>query len=194
MATSTKLDQRNAEAVLDVIRTRRVTRSFTGEPVTPDDLHQVLEAGRWASAGGNRRVHRFLVVQDPTTIRLIKLISPGMLGVPTALVMICVDSEAMEQQGASERNPAGGWIDTGTAAMNMLIAAHALGLGACPVTSFSQSGMKVLLELPAAVMPQLMVLLGHPAPHKRVLRAGANTKVTVEDLTFWERYGQRDRP
>lgn len=182
-----------AEVVLDVIRTRRVVRRFTSEPVADELIRHVLEAGRWATAGGNRRIHRFLVVRDPATIRLIKLISPGMLGAPTALIMICLDGRLAEQQQVPTERHSSGWIDVGTAAMNMMVAAHALGLGSCPVTSFSRSGMSALLELPEGVAPQLMVLLGHPAPYKRALRAGAKTRLTIDDLTYWERYGQTAR-
>lgn len=191
MSTVARSTDERAEIIRDVIRTRRVTRRFTAEPVSAEALHYVLEAGRWAAAGGNRRIHRFLVVQDPTTIRLVKMISPGMLGAPPALIIICRDGDAAEQQQARSERHSSGLIDVGTAAMNMMIAAHALGLGSCPVTSFSHSGMSTLLETPAAVIPQLMLLLGHPSPHKRVMRPGAKTRLTVEDLTYWERYGQR---
>jgi len=75
--------QQEADIVLEVIRTRRVVRRYTDEPVADEQIRRVLEAGRWATTGGNRRIHRFLVIRDPKTIRLIKLISPGMLGAPT---------------------------------------------------------------------------------------------------------------
>src|SRR6185437_6268696 len=87
--------QQTADIVLDVIRTRRVVRRYTDQPVSDDQVRAVLEAGRWATTGGNRRIHRFLVIRDPKTIRLIKLISPGMLGAPTAVILICLDTEAI---------------------------------------------------------------------------------------------------
>jgi nitroreductase len=73
----------------------------------------------------------------------------------------------------------------------MLLAAHALGLGACPVTSYSRSGVSTLLSLPSPVVPQMIVLLGHPAPHRRTLRSGASTRLRVDDLTYWEQYGHQ---
>jgi nitroreductase len=182
--------EQKANIVLDVIRTRRVVRRYTDEPVNDKQIRAVLEAGRWATVGGNRRVHRYLAVRDPKTIRLIKLISPGMLGAPTAIILICLDHEAIEREQTQEGH-ASSLIDVGTQAMNMMVAAHALGLGSCPVTSFSQSGMSTLLDLPPTVTPLLMVLLGHPEPHKRVMRRGAQTRLTIDDLTYWERYGQK---
>jgi nitroreductase len=76
------------------------------------------------------------------------------------------------------------FVDVGTAAMNMLLMVQDLGLGACPVTSFSQRAVSVLLDLPDTLVPELMVLLGTPIPQERTVRPGASTRLTVEDLTF----------
>jgi nitroreductase len=158
------------------------------------DIHTIIEAGRWATAGGNRRVHRFLVVRDPTLIRLVKMMSPGMLGAPAALIVICLDTDLAASEQAPVERHASLLMDVGTAAMNMMLAAHALKLGSCPVTSYSHGGVSALLSLPASVIPQMIVLVGHPAPHQRRLRAGASTRLTVEDLTFWEQYGNTTAP
>jgi nitroreductase len=65
------------------------------------------------------------------------------------------------------------WMDVGTAAMNMMNMAHALGIGTCPVTSFSRSGAAVMLDLPPHLIPEWILIADHPAPQERVLRAGA---------------------
>lgn len=179
-----------AEVVLETIRTRRVTRSYTTEPVSVDDLTKILEAGRWASSAGNRRIHKFLVVRDPATIKLVRALSPGMQAIPPALIVICTDTaKAIAGQVQLEKDPTT-YTDVGTAAMNMMLAAHALGLGTCPVTSFSPAGVRTVLDLPETMRPEFILLVGHPAPRRRVLRKGASTKLPLEELTYWERYGQ----
>ncbi len=45
---------------------------------------------------------------------------------------------------------------------NTLLAAHALGLGACVVKSFSRIALKGILELPERIEPELIVIIGHP--------------------------------
>ena len=66
----------------------------------------------------------------------------------------------------------------------MLLAAHALGLGAGPVTSFSRAAVATVLALPAGWTPELIVCLGHPAERQPApMRAGA--RVTWRDLTRW---------
>jgi nitroreductase len=49
--------------VLRAIRTRRVVRRMTAEPIDREQLITVLKAARWAPSGGNRRLHRFVAIQ-----------------------------------------------------------------------------------------------------------------------------------
>jgi nitroreductase len=77
--------------VLRAIRTRRVVRRMTAEPIDRGQLITVLKAARWAPSGGNRRLHRFVAVQRPVTLRLLRMVSPGMIQHPTAAVVICID-------------------------------------------------------------------------------------------------------
>ena len=65
-------------AVLEAIRTRRVARALTDAPVERALVEEILKAARWAPSGGNRRLHRFVAVQDPMTLRVLRMVSPGM--------------------------------------------------------------------------------------------------------------------
>jgi nitroreductase len=190
IATLEPSSHARADVVLETMRTRRVVRSFTDEPVSEADLRRILEAGRWALSAGNRYINKFLVIQDPTRIRLAKAVSPGMLARPTALIVILTDLQrAAEQQVQVDKDTAVS-VDVGTAAMNMSLAAHALGLGSCPATSFSRSGVAAALDLPPTMIPEFILQLGHPAPQPRVMRTGVSTKLTVESLTYWEQVGR----
>lgn len=44
----------------------------------------------------------------------------------------------------------------------MLLAAHSLGLGACPIGSFHRQAVALFLEMPAGVQPILLLALGYP--------------------------------
>lgn len=174
---------------MENIRTRRVVREFTEEPLTENEIRLVLTAGRWAATGGNRRIHRFLVVRSPESIRLVRAVSPGIWTRPTALIVICVEEGLARADQVQLGSDTTVLIDVGTAAMNMMLAAHALGIGSCPATSFSRSGLRRVLDLPDGVVPEFVLQIGHPAPVARHLRPGVRTRVTVDDLTYWERYG-----
>lgn len=172
--------------VLEAIKSRRVARVLTDRAVERPLLEQVLESGRWAPNAGNRRLHRYVAVQDSLTLRLLRMVSPGMFQRPTAVVVICIDWQRVAAQGVA-RTSKGLHVDVGTAAQTMLLAAHALGLGSGIVTSFSQAGARVVLNLPEHLSPELIVALGYPAPVPP-LAMRARARLTWQSLTDWERF------
>ena len=181
-----------ADQVLALMKSRRVCRAFTDEPVSDEHLRLLTEAARWATSGGNRHLHKFLVVRDPKTIRRVRSISPGMQALPPAMIVILTDLEVAARESLQMDHDHANWMDVGTAAMNMMNMAHALGIGTCPVTSFSRSGAAVMLDLPPHLIPEWILIAGYPKPQERILRAGAPKPLRARDLTYWERVGQHE--
>jgi nitroreductase len=174
---------RQEDAVLDAIRSRRVVRAMSGEPVARKALEAVLDAGRWAPTAGNRHLQRFVATDDPATLRVLRMVSPGMIQRPAAAITICTDRRLAAEYGFPP-DAAGLHIDVGTAMATLLLAAHAIGLGAGPVSSFSRAAVGAVLQLPEGWVPEIVVCLGHPAPgapppmHPR-------PRLTWHDLTTW---------
>jgi nitroreductase len=150
------------DPVLRAIFSRRVVRNMTDQPVTGADLEVVLRAARAAPSAGNRRLQPVVPVSDPAQLRLLRMVSPGMLARPQAAAVICIDRARGEAYGFAPDTP-GLYIDVGTRAATMLLAAHALGLAAQPVTSFSRVAAARLLGLRVSLEPRMIVCLGHPA-------------------------------
>ena len=145
----------------------------------------VLDSARYAPHAGNRRLHRYAVVTRPSLLRAARMVSPGMLQRPAAAIVICVDWAQVHDYGFPPGSP-GPYIDVGTAAATLLLAAHSIGLGAGPVTSFSRTALATILNLPAGVRPELIICLGHPAtgqPSAMRRRGGPRW----DDLIQWER-------
>ncbi len=172
--------------VLEAIRTRRIARALTDQPIERGELEEVLKAARWAPSAGNRRLHRFVAIQDPLTLKLLRMVTPGMFQRPVAMVVICIDRAKAESFGMRP-NAKGLSVDVGTAAQTMLLAAHSLGLGSGVVTSFSQAAVSAVLNLPQGLSPEMFVCLGHAPPAQPV---GMRTRgqVTWQSLTQWERF------
>jgi nitroreductase len=180
-----------ADTIFEVIRSRRVSRTFTAEPVADDLLANLVSAARWASSAGNRHLHKFFITRDPEKIALVRSFSPGLLSEPPALIFILTDHDVAVRECLQEGDDAN-FVDVGTAAQNMMTMAHALGLGTCPVTSFSKSGVREVLGLPSSLTPELMLMVGHPLPVERTLNANAPKPVKARDLTYWEEAGKHD--
>jgi nitroreductase len=151
-----------ANRVYDALRTRRVARQMDGRPVDPADLDLVVRAARYAPNAGNRRLQPVIPVSSPRLLQLLRLVAPGMLPRPPAAAVICIDKGRALGYGFRPDAP-GLFIDVGTAAATMLLAAHAIGLASCPVTSFSRMAVARLLGLGDSITPQLIVCLGHAA-------------------------------
>jgi nitroreductase len=116
-----------ANESLQAIRTRRVVRHMTAEPIDRAQLIEVLQAAHWAPSAGNRRLQRFVAVQRPETLRLLRMVSLGMFQQPAAVVVICIDWQRVAQYGMPRQNT-GVYMDVGTALQTILLAAHAIGL------------------------------------------------------------------
>jgi nitroreductase len=173
-------------AVLEAIRTRRVARALTDAPVDRALVEEMLKAARWAPSGGNRRLHRFIAVQDPVTLRLLRMASPGMFQRPRAVIVICIDGLRARSFGMLP-TAKGLYVDVGTAAQTMLLAAHSLGLGAGIVTSFSRAAIGAILNLPDGLSPEMFICLGYAAPDQpSAIRP--RSPVTWQSLSHWERF------
>lgn len=172
--------------VLEAIRTRRIARVLTDRVVERPLLEAVLAAARWAPSAGNRRLHRLVAVQDPLTIRVLRMVAPGMFQVPTALVVICIDEDrvrAFQMRAAAK----GLYVDVGTTAQTMLLAAHSLGLGAGIVTSFSQAAVRAVLAMPDGLSPEMLITLGYAA-RTQVAMKRPGPPLTWQSLTHFERF------
>jgi nitroreductase len=172
-------------AVLQAIRSRRVVRAMTSEPVDRAAVETVLDAARWAPTAGNRHLQRFVVTDDAAVLRVLRAVSPGMLQRPAAAITICTDRELAAAYGFPPDAP-GLFVDVGTALATILLASHAIGIGAGPVTSFSRAGVAEVLRLPDGWRPEVVVCLGHPAPDAPAPMRG-RPGLTWRDLTSWVR-------
>jgi nitroreductase len=173
-------------AVLEAIRTRRVARALTDAPIDRALVEEMLKAARWAPSGGNRRLHRFVAVQDPMTLRLLRMASPGMFQRPQAVIVICIDGPRARSFGMLP-TAKGLYVDVGTAAQTILLAAHSVGLGAGLVTSFSRAAVGAILNFPEGLSPEMFICLGYAAPHQpSAIRP--RSPVTWQSLSHWERF------
>jgi nitroreductase len=171
------------DPVLDAIRRRRVARAMTDQPVERTKVEAILDAARWAPTAGNRHLQRFVATTHPGTLRVLRMVSPGMIQRPTAAIAICVDRGLLARYGFPP-HASGPSVDVGTATATMLLAAHAVGVGAGPVSSFSRAAVAVALDLPEDWSPELIVCLGYAAPDQPA-PIGAPRALGWRDLTRW---------
>ena len=175
-----------SEQVLNNIKTRRVVREMTDQAVAPAQIETILEAARWAPSGGNLRPHRLVVIQNPATCRLIRMVSPGMFQQAPVLILICMNWAIAAEHSLPPADRAL-YMDVGAAAQTMMLAAHAIGLSSGPVTSFSKEAVRVILNLPDSYTAEMFICIGHPSVNAQPgMRAWK--RVVWQDLVHWERF------
>ena len=147
----------------EAIKGRRSVRAFLDRPITRETIEHLLEAAIWAPSGGNAQTWSFIVLTDPAEIQRIKIVSPGLLGDPTAVIVVCQDLVQARAKGGELGETFLAPIDAAMATQNLLLAAYAEGLGTCTIASFHKKGVGRLLKLSEGVEPILLVSVGWPA-------------------------------
>jgi nitroreductase len=157
------------------IFTHRSIRKYKSEPIPPEVLRRVLEAGTRASNTGNMQVYSIIVTTDPA---LKEELSPAHFNQPMvrqapALLTFCADIHRFslwcEQRGARPEYDNFLWfvnaaIDAMLAAQNVMLEAEANGLGICVLGTTTYAADKIIetLKLPRGVIPVTSIVMGYP--------------------------------
>lgn len=152
--------------VKDVLLTRRSVRHYQPGHIKEEDLNLLLKAAMAAPSAGNQQPWHFVVVDDHSLFEQIQSFHPHakMLREADVGVLICGDLKREKHEGY--------WVqDCSAATENLLLAAHALGLGAVWLGIYPRmervDGMRNLLHTPEGIVPFSMVALGLPAERPR---------------------------
>lgn len=137
-----KMSDGELDTVDEIIYKRHSIRSFTNENVPRQMIEKIVEAGLWAPSACNLQTVRALVVDSEEGLSIFR---KGEVGSAPIYVVICQDYrlyEFFENQIPLHNRG----YDAGAAVQNMLLMAHALGLGAVWLT-FSESQTQQIREL-----------------------------------------------
>lgn len=155
-------EQPGSQAVLDNIHARKSVRSYTDEPVTPEQVETLLRAAMAAPSGKNVQPWRFVVVTRPETKQKLAVGFNKMIAKAPVVIVVC--GKTTNRLGGTNNN----WTaDCAAATENLLLAAESLGLGAVwtacyPYDDRMQPAIEAL-GLPDDVTPYCIVPVGHPA-------------------------------
>ena len=142
----------------ELVHARRSIRQYRPDPVPPELVEQVLEAGRWAPSACNSQPWEFIVVTDPQVreaiYQLANVVGLKWPHLRTAPVTVVVCARKLTPYSRDDCIFAG---------QNMLLAAQDLGLGACWIGGFNERKMKQLLRVPEGYLLPGMFTLGYPA-------------------------------
>lgn len=156
----------NAEqAVLDNIATRTSIRDYEARPVEKEKIEKMLRAAMAAPTAMNKQPWHFVVVDQRNVLDALAGANPyaKMLKKAPLAIVVCGNTDKMIEGGGRDF-----WIqDASAATENLLLAAHAMGLGAVWTGAYPSEerciSISKVLSLSDNLVPLNMIVVGYPA-------------------------------
>jgi nitroreductase len=165
--------------LLEGIYTRRSVRQYTAQPVEREQLLEIIRAGTWAPSGLNNQPWRFVIVRErEVRLKLAEFTKyRAIIESAPACIAVFVDRGAMYNDVKDHQA-------MGACLQNMLLAAHALGLGAVWLGEILNNSEKVrlFLELPPEMELMAVIAVGHPRAGNRTSQRKKIEAVLLREL------------
>jgi len=149
----------------DALFTRRSIRQYQAKPVEDEKIQKILKAAMYAPSARNTQPWQFIVVSEREILNNIIKVHPyaDMLAEAPLAILVCGDKKS---------EPNDSYLNTNCSAAteNILLAAHALGLGSVWMGVFPRKerieGLTNLFKLPEYILPISLIAIGYAAEKK----------------------------
>lgn len=187
----------------DAIFSRRSCRAFKSQPVEPDKIKRMLEAALYAPSPANKQPWEFIVTSNPKYHAQIKAAADAtkqilavrsgwkwlpvfdisfLLQAPTLIVAIGDPSKGGAEQFLDD--PSLGYLEAcSTAVQNLMLSAHAQGLGTLWFSLFEKADVRKIFGIVETKDPIGVICVGYPERTDTIApaRKGIADKVTFLD-------------
>ena len=178
------------EIVLNAIATRTSVRSYTGQPVEAEKVEKMLRAGMAAPSAVNKQPWHFVVVTDRVQLDALSQANPHakMLETAPLAIIVCGNMEKTLEGSAADF-----WVqDCSAATENILLAAHAMGLGAVWTGLYPGIercfAVSEVIGTPEYIVPLSMIVIGYPDGDNQ-----PKDKWNTENISY-DHYGNATNP
>ena len=148
-----------SQDIFSVIKNRRSVRYWKKKPVPRDVVRCIIEAATYAPTAFNRMEWRFYVAETPLgNMEKGDASNASMFAKAPVRIFIAADERLFFEKYS-------GAMDTGFALQNLILAAHALGLGTCLIYQgefVDPELMKKHYNIPTYMKVYCAVTLGYP--------------------------------
>lgn len=185
--------------LLTAIRERRSCRSFTTEAVDEQTINHLLESAGWAPSPMNAQPWQFIVVTgegkkmavfdeadrcrrwavEKSGWKWLDAYSVEFLKKVPVIIAVVGDPKKTGVDMLQSDGTVGYQHACAAAVQNMLLTAHALGLGSLWFTLFDRTAMRKILEISDDKTPIALVCIGNP---ERPLAAVPRKNVTLKTV------------
>ena len=182
--------------MLNLLQKRRSIRRYTDEPITEEQIVEIIQSALLAPSSKSIRPWEFIVAQTPATLaELAKARKPAMTFLAEAQAAIVVLADTSKNDV---------WVeDCAIAAVLMQLTAAELGLGSCWVqircrqsseeNVESDQYVRKLLNIPEGFAVEAIIALGHPAEEKKPMALEKLLYQKVHREGFGQAYFETNR-
>ena len=169
----------------ECMKSRTEIRKYKKDPVPDDLIDKILQAATQAPSAGNMQDWEFIVVESIETKRELVIASFNQTFIADApvVIVVCSDMDRVASKYGVRGSSLYSIQDAAAATENLLLAAHALGLGSCWVGAFNEGRIKEILVLPTNVRPLAIIPIGYPAE-----KPGKPERLDMKKVVHRERY------
>jgi len=155
-------------SILDIIKNRRSIRDFKDQEIPYEAIGALIEAIRWAPSSGNMQSRKFYFVFDQNAKKKLAkaALNQHFIAEAPLVVVACLDRRIAVRYGDRGVNLYS-IQDVAASVMNMMLAAHELGLGSVWVGAFNEFEVFEHLNLPDNLRPIAIIPVGYPSKTPR---------------------------
>ena len=146
---------------IEAIHSRRSIRDYQEKSISQEIISKLLAAAMAAPSARNQQPWEFVVITNKEILEKIPGVNPyaKMAARSSLAILVCGNLELETSSGY--------WvIDCSAAIQNLLLSAHALGLGAVWTGTYPREermeGYTKLFNLPDHIIPHSLIVIGYP--------------------------------
>ena len=175
----------------ECILTRRSVRKYKKNvKVDMEKLGRILEAGRAAPSSGNVQNWMFIVVDDEDKRKKIAdaCFKQYWMGDAAIQIVICDKPDEVKRHYGLRGERLYSVQNCAAVAENMLLMAHAEGLGSCWIGAFDEDKIKDILGIVKEARPQIILTIGYAAEQPHI-----PSKYKLDNVVYWNQWWGRIR-
>ncbi|MFL5774846.1 MAG: nitroreductase family protein [Chloroflexota bacterium] len=153
------MTERSGDGAWRAVSNKRAVRAFREQPLEPEHLDRILQAGRRAGSSKNLQRWDFIVCRERSHLEDLSKVGPWaghLAGAAVGIALVTPDPSGADA-------PLSVMFDLGQAAENMMLVGWELGIGSVPATVYDHGLARRLLGYPATHHCEYILSFGYPA-------------------------------
>ncbi len=168
--------------VSEAIRTKRAVRQFIEQPLPPEVMTAILNAGRRAQSSKNTQPWHFIAITDKATLKALSECGTWaghLAGAALGVAILTPDPTEKFQT----------MFDAGQAAAFMQLAGWELGVGSCPASIYEPEKARQILGFPPEWHLRIALSFGYPADSSLISAPPKKGgRVPFEEIVHWNHW------